>query len=65
MPVNHHARTRGSSKYGIDRTFRVILDLLWIKFFMRFLHRTMQAFGGVALGMLTIGGLTIRNVSYV
>ena len=52
VPVNHHARTHGSSKYGIDRTFRVILDLLWIKFFMRFLHRPMQAFGGVALGML-------------
>ena len=56
VPVNHHPRTRGISKYGIDRTFRVILDLLWIKFFMRFLHRPMQAFGGVGLGMLGIGG---------
>ncbi|MFW9596222.1 MAG: glycosyltransferase family 2 protein, partial [Macromonas sp.] len=28
MPVRHHARTRGVSKYGIDRTFRVILDLI-------------------------------------
>jgi glycosyltransferase involved in cell wall biosynthesis len=55
VPVRHHARTHGKSKYGIDRTFRVILDLLWIKFFTRFLHRPMQAFGGVGLGMLFIG----------
>jgi len=55
VPVRHHARTHGKSKYGIDRTFRVILDLLWIKFFIRFLHRPMQAFGGVGLGMLFIG----------
>src|ERR1051325_8950063 len=44
VPVRHHARTRGESKYGIDRTFRVLLDLLWIKFLMRFLHRPLQAF---------------------
>ena len=63
-PVNHHARTRGTSKYGIDRTFRVILDLLWIKFFMRFLHRPMQAFGGVALAMLLIGGLILAYLAF-
>ena len=58
IPVNHRARTRGSSKYGIDRTLRVVLDLLWIKFLLRFLHRPMHAFGGVGLGML-LGGLAI------
>ena len=55
MPVRHHARGAGVSKYGIDRTIRVILDLLWIRFTMRFLHRPIHAFGGVALGMLTLG----------
>ena len=55
VPVRHHARARGVSKYGIDRTFRVILDLLWIKFLMRFLHRPLQAFGGLGLAMLTVG----------
>jgi glycosyltransferase involved in cell wall biosynthesis len=55
VPVRHHARTRGESKYGIDRTFRVILDLMWIKFLMRFLHRPLQAFGGLGLALLTIG----------
>ncbi|HTS52782.1 MAG TPA: glycosyltransferase family 2 protein [Burkholderiales bacterium] len=64
VPVNHHPRTRGTSKYGIDRTFRVILDLLWIKFFMRFLHRPMQAFGGVGLGLLGIGLLILAYLSF-
>ena len=55
VPVRHHARTRGVSKYGIDRTFRVLLDLLWIKFLMRFLHRPLQAFGGVGLALGAVG----------
>lgn len=59
MPVTHHARTRGVSKYGIDRTFRVLLDLLWIKFMLRFLHRPIHAFGGVGLSLGVIGGLVL------
>ena len=59
VPVQHHARTRGSSKYGIDRTFRVLLDLLWIKFLLRFLHRPIHAFGGLGLGLGSLGGLIL------
>ena len=59
MPVNHAARLRGTSKYGIDRTFRVLLDLLWIKFLLRFLHRPIHAFGGVGLSMGAVGGLIL------
>jgi glycosyltransferase involved in cell wall biosynthesis len=59
VPVRHHARTRGHSKYGIDRTFRVLLDLLWIKFLMRFLHRPLQAFGGVGLALGAAGFLIL------
>jgi len=57
VPVRHHARTKGVSKYGIDRTFRVILDLLLMKFMLRYLHRPLHAFGGVGLWMLTPGSL--------
>ncbi len=56
VPVLHHARTRGASKYGIDRVFRVLLDLLWIKFSMRFLHRPLHAFGGVGFAFIIAGG---------
>jgi glycosyltransferase involved in cell wall biosynthesis len=55
VPVRHHARTRGQSKYGIDRTFRVLLDLLLMKFMLRYLHRPLHAFGGVGLWMLVPG----------
>jgi glycosyltransferase involved in cell wall biosynthesis/membrane-associated phospholipid phosphatase len=58
VPVQHHARTRGISKYGIGRTLRVVLDLLWVKFFARFLHRPMHAFGGLGLVML-LGGFAV------
>ena len=64
VPVRHHARTRGVSKYGIDRTFRVLLDLLWIKFLMRFLHRPLQAFGGVGLAFGAIGFLILAYLTY-
>ncbi len=55
VPVRHHPRTRGSSKYGIDRVFRVLLDLLWVKFMMRFLHRPLHAFGAVGSALIAIG----------
>ncbi len=55
VPVRHHARTKGQSKYGIDRTFRVALDLLLMKFMLRYLHRPLHAFGGVGLWMLVPG----------
>ncbi len=55
MPVRHHARTRGQSKYGIDRTFRVILDLVLIVFFMRYRQRPLHAFGGLGLWLATPG----------
>jgi glycosyltransferase involved in cell wall biosynthesis len=55
VPVNHRPRIAGVSKYGIDRTVRVLLDLLWIRFTMRFLHRPIHAFGGIAFAMLAVG----------
>ncbi|MGE0314678.1 MAG: glycosyltransferase family 2 protein [Lautropia sp.] len=58
VPVNHEPRRAGKSKYGVDRTVRVLLDLLWIRFTMHFLHRPMHAFGGIAFVMVA-SGLTI------
>ena len=45
VKVNHRARKFGSSKYGIDRTFRVLMDLLTVWFMNRFLTRPMYVFG--------------------
>jgi glycosyltransferase involved in cell wall biosynthesis len=55
VPVNHFPRTRGKSKYGLDRTLRVLLDLIFVQFLLRYLHRPMHFFGGVGLSLLLPG----------
>lgn len=50
LPVNHHPRRTGRSKYGIGRTMRVILDLLTVKFLSGYSTRPIQLFG--LLGLL-------------
>ena len=53
VKVNHRARRYGNSKYGIDRTFRVLMDLLTVWFMKRFLTRPMYVFGfGGLIAML-------------
>ena len=52
MKVNHRSRKYGSSKYGIDRTFRVLMDLLTVWFMNKFLTRPMYVFGFI--GILSI-----------
>jgi len=59
IPVNHRARERGSSKYGISRLPRVLLDLLTVKFLISYRQKPMQFFGRFAL--LCIGGAAIRG----
>tara|TARA_Y100000589_G_scaffold131861_1_gene125645 strand:+ start:123 stop:1085 length:963 start_codon:yes stop_codon:yes gene_type:complete len=52
IKVNHRRRKYGSSKYGIDRTFRVLMDLLTVWFMNKFLTRPMYIFGFI--GILSI-----------
>ncbi len=51
VPVNHRAREFGTSKYGITRTFRVILDLITVYFLLSYGTRPIHVFGGI--GMLS------------
>ncbi|MEQ6340612.1 MAG: glycosyltransferase family 2 protein [Gammaproteobacteria bacterium] len=65
--VHHHARQFGESKYGISRTFRVILDLLSVYFFMRYKSRPGHFFGQFgfifgALGAVILGYLFIVKI---
>lgn len=48
MPVRHHARKFGRSKYGLNRIFKVVLDLIVIKFFSQYLVKPIYVFGGAA-----------------
>ena len=45
IPVDHHARTRGKSKYGISRTIKVIFDLMTIKFMAEYHTKPIYVFG--------------------
>ncbi|BAY75509.1 glycosyl transferase family protein [Nostoc linckia NIES-25] len=60
MPVRHHARRFGRSKYGIWRTFRVLMDLLTILFMKKFLTRPMHVFG--LLGLISMVSGTIIGI---
>jgi glycosyltransferase involved in cell wall biosynthesis len=65
LPVSHHARQFGASKYGLSRTFRVMMDLMTIYFMKRFLTRPMHAFGWFGLISTAIGlGLGL-HLTYV
>ena len=57
MPIRHHPRRFGKSKYGIGRTFKVISDLLLMLFFQKYATKPMHLFGSLGFGMLLIGGL--------
>jgi glycosyltransferase involved in cell wall biosynthesis len=67
VPVNHRARQFGKSKYGIGRTFRVVLDLMTVKFLLRYSTHPIQMFGkvgaffgipgGLILGLLFLGNI--------
>jgi glycosyltransferase involved in cell wall biosynthesis len=50
IPVDHHARTMGKSKYGISRTIKVVFDLITIKFMAEYHTKPLYVFGG--FGML-------------
>ncbi len=52
LPVQHHARRFGKTKYGISRTIRVLLDLLTVRFLLSYGTRPMQIFG--LFGLLSI-----------
>ena len=69
MAVGHRARRFGTSKYGIGRTLRVVLDLITVLFLKTYLVRPMQVFGlfGISLftlGLAISGTLTFQRLVY-
>ncbi len=55
VPVHHRARVAGASKYGLSRTFRVVLDLITVKFLSTYSTRPIQIFGGIGMLFETVG----------
>jgi glycosyltransferase involved in cell wall biosynthesis len=55
IPVNHHPRRFGTSKYGLGRTLKVSMDLLTVYFMKKFLTKPMHIFGGLGLTSMVAG----------
>jgi glycosyltransferase involved in cell wall biosynthesis len=64
MPVRHHARRFGESKYGISRTVKVLVDLLTLKMITTFRSRPLVGFGTLALPMM-IGALVFGSMAAI
>ena len=56
LPVTHHARKHGTSKYGLARTLWVVLDLLTVKFMSSYATRPSHLFGFLGLIAVLVGG---------
>ena len=63
IPVRHHPRTAGKTKYGLTRTFRVVLDLITVKFLHSYLTRPMHVMG--LAGLFCIGLALLSFVTTV
>jgi len=63
VPVRHYSRRSGSSKYGISRVFKVILDLMVVKFLLSYSQKPIYVFGGTGLllmlGAFLCGGYAV------
>jgi glycosyltransferase involved in cell wall biosynthesis len=65
IPVNHRPRQRGTSKYGLGRTLRVLLDLFTVKFLLAYGTRPAHLFGLLGLASGGVGFLVLAYLTYV
>jgi glycosyltransferase involved in cell wall biosynthesis len=59
VPVRHHPRTAGKTKYTLSRSFRVVLDLITVKFLHSYLTRPMHVMGLAGLVAMGLGGVSL------
>jgi glycosyltransferase involved in cell wall biosynthesis len=69
MPVRHHARKFGRTKYGLGRTLKVVLDLFTVKFLLTYANKPIYLFGGTGLVMFAasfviLAWLVFRRIVY-
>jgi glycosyltransferase involved in cell wall biosynthesis len=59
IPVTHHPRRFGKANYGLDRTLKVVLDLITAKFLISYSNKPMRLFGGGGLVLIFGGSATL------
>ena len=57
--VHHHPRIHGKANYGLERTFKVLLDLMTVKFLLTYSKKPIHLFGGVGLGLMAASFLVL------
>ncbi len=62
VETRHRARIHGTTKYGLSRTIRVILDLITVKYMLDYYTSPMKLFGRIGLGLMVFGGLALMSV---
>ncbi len=62
--VNHRPRTAGKTKYGLGRTFNVVLDLILIRYLQRYAQRPIHLFGRIGLWAIFFSGLMFLLMLY-
>jgi len=65
IPVKHHPRKFGSSKYGLERVFKVILDLIVVMFLHRYFVKPIYIFGGFGLLSFALSGISFALMLYL
>jgi glycosyltransferase involved in cell wall biosynthesis len=65
IPVIHHPRQFGKSKYSLSRITRVVLDLMTVKFLLSFVTKPLQIFGLLGLGSFSIGTLICLYLTFI
>ncbi|HEY3174690.1 MAG TPA: glycosyltransferase, partial [Candidatus Polarisedimenticolia bacterium] len=65
IPVNHRPRRSGLSKYGLRRTYRVLLDLMTVRFLGTHGTKPLHAFGALGLGFIGVGVLTMLWLTWL
>ena len=65
VPVNHHARKFGKSKYGLNRVVKVLLDLMTVKFMDSYAAKPMQVFGSVGLFLIVSSFVSLSYLIYL
>ncbi len=64
LPVTHHPRVHGESKYGLERTFKVILDLIVVKFLAQYAQKPIYVFGTFGLFSLFVAFIAALAALY-
>ncbi len=65
IPVKHHPRKSGTSKYGITRLFKGFFDLITVSFLLQYKDKPLHLFGTVGLTLFTLGFITGGHLTYL